>query len=319
MPFSIVKTPVIALEAVTPGGRTVWVKRDDLSHPLYGGNKPRKLIGILAEARRRGMRRIVTLGATGSHHVLATTLFAKEEGIAVAAIVIPQPVTPHVQEILRCSLSQGATLIPARSIGHAMALLPRVLRKGDLFVPPGGSSFSGARAYIDAALEIEEAVGRGEIPVPDRIVVAAGSGGTAAGIAAGVARLGWPTRVVAVAVAGSLSASLVTRVLALGIGRSLAAPRRLSVDGRYLGGGYGHVTAEGEQAAAVARRHALSTDPTYTAKAFAAALDLADARPDENVLYWHTLSSAPVAPLLTGATDMSGWPTELRSVLGAAT
>jgi hypothetical protein len=47
-------------------------------------------------------------------------------------------------------------------------------------------------------------------------------------------------------------------------------------------------------------------DPTYTAKTFAAALDRVNALAEaggepKTVLYWHTLSSAPLAPLLAGA------------------
>jgi hypothetical protein len=45
----------------------------------------------------------------------------------------------------------------------------------------------------------------------------------------------------------------------------------------------------------------IALDPTYTAKAFAAALDRVDAGGVKTVLYWHTLSSAPMAPLLEGA------------------
>lgn len=38
------------------------VKRDDLSHPLYGGNKVRKLELILADVKRKGFREIITAG-----------------------------------------------------------------------------------------------------------------------------------------------------------------------------------------------------------------------------------------------------------------
>ncbi|HEY1534813.1 MAG TPA: hypothetical protein VGF76_12370, partial [Polyangiaceae bacterium] len=70
---------------------------------------------------------------------------------------------------------------------------------------------------------------------------------------------------------------------------------------------YGWATPSGERASEVAARVGLSLDPTYTAKAFASALELAQgelgsiARP-ARVLYWHTLSvaaggSAPSSPL----------------------
>jgi hypothetical protein len=75
----------------------------------------------------------------------------------------------------------------------------------------------------------------------------------------------------------------------------------LSVDSREVGGGYGHPTLDGAAAAETARREMdLGLDPTYTAKAFSAVLKLVlnatRAAPTrvQNVLYWHTLSAAPV-------------------------
>jgi D-cysteine desulfhydrase len=106
------------------------------------------------------------------------------------------------------------------------------------------------------------------------------------------------TRVVGVAVApplklvSAMTQRLARKTAAL-VGRA-ASPERpyVEVDRRWLGRGYGYSTREGERAMAEASRFGLLLDPTYTAKAFAAALDLART---ERVLYWHTLSSAPLS------------------------
>ena len=45
----------------------LWIKRDDRSSPIYGGNKIRKLAFILAEARQRKARHLITLGSIGTH------------------------------------------------------------------------------------------------------------------------------------------------------------------------------------------------------------------------------------------------------------
>jgi len=47
------------------GLKSLWIKRDDLTSPLYGGNKVRKLEFILADARRRGCREVIAVGGTG--------------------------------------------------------------------------------------------------------------------------------------------------------------------------------------------------------------------------------------------------------------
>src|SRR5579864_4316860 len=81
-PLGRYPTPVEPVPSLSRSDCELWVKRDDLTHPVYGGNKVRKLDRILADAKRARpggeharqtvAMRIATLGAVGSHHVLAT-------------------------------------------------------------------------------------------------------------------------------------------------------------------------------------------------------------------------------------------------------
>ena len=69
-------TPVAPLARTSDKLETeVWVKRDDLTAPAYGGNKVRKLEYQLAHAKARGADTLVTAGAVGSHHVFATAYY----------------------------------------------------------------------------------------------------------------------------------------------------------------------------------------------------------------------------------------------------
>jgi 1-aminocyclopropane-1-carboxylate deaminase/D-cysteine desulfhydrase-like pyridoxal-dependent ACC family enzyme len=290
------------------------VKRDDLTHPVYGGNKVRKLEYLLEDARARGARRLVTVGAVGSHHVLATTYFGTKAGFEVEAVLVPQPRTDHVVEVLRADLGLGLRAFPVGSWAAVpWALLARVA-SGARLIPLGGSSAVGTAGYVDAGLELAEQVRRGALPEPDVCVVALGSGGTAAGLAVGFAAAGLRTRVVGICVSAppwALRAS--ARHLARTCGRRAGiAGVRLETDARFLGAGYGSPTPEGEEATALARIHGgLELDPTYTAKAFAGALWFVRARRAATVLYWHTLSSAPMAPLLAAAPDEGHIPSAL--------
>ena len=63
-----------------------WIKRDDASAGHYGGNKPRKLEFLLADARKQGSARIFTIGGTGSNHCLATTLHGRAHGFEVEQV-----------------------------------------------------------------------------------------------------------------------------------------------------------------------------------------------------------------------------------------
>jgi 1-aminocyclopropane-1-carboxylate deaminase/D-cysteine desulfhydrase-like pyridoxal-dependent ACC family enzyme len=160
--------------------------------------------------------------------------------------------------------------------------------------------------------------------VPVVCVVALGSGGTAGGLAAGFEAEGLRTRVVGVCVS---TPPWVLRLTALWLGRACARRagvqatfatmrRRMTMDARFLGAGYGHATGAGDEATRLAREHAgIGLDPTYTAKAFAGALWQVRARRAEHVLYWHTLSSAPMAPLLEGAPREEDLDAPLRALL----
>jgi len=86
----------------------------------------------------------------------------------------------------------------------------------------------------------------------------------------------------------------------------------LVIDRSYRGEGYGRETEKGKAAMHEAEKAGLVLDATYTAKTFAAALDLVSAGSSKTILYWHTLSSAPFAPLLSGAPEL---PSSLGGLL----
>ncbi|KAB2911293.1 MAG: pyridoxal-phosphate dependent enzyme, partial [Kofleriaceae bacterium] len=47
----------------------VWCKREDLTSPVYGGNKVRTLEAMFGRARAAGATRMWATGAYGSNHV----------------------------------------------------------------------------------------------------------------------------------------------------------------------------------------------------------------------------------------------------------
>lgn len=317
-------TPVRRLEDASTERVELWLKDDGRTHADYGGNKVRKLEYALEQAAHGGARRIVTVGAVGSHHVLATTLFAKRRGFEVAALLVPQPRTDHVVANIRAAFGHGLDAWPLRAGSRRasdVAAALRQVRSDDFFLPPGGSSRAGVAGFVAAAAEIAVQVRMGVLPEPDCIFVPLGSGGTAAGLVAGVAAHGLQSTIIAVQVAGMVPAFGV-RALARHASRATGnclsralARRLLRVETRFLGAGYGHPSPEGRDATARAADLGLALDPTYTAKAFAAALDLAR-RPGRTpgresgfvprnrplrALYWHTLSSVPAEDLLRGA------------------
>jgi 1-aminocyclopropane-1-carboxylate deaminase/D-cysteine desulfhydrase-like pyridoxal-dependent ACC family enzyme len=308
-------TAVTRFDAVQRGTAStsrarLWIKRDDLSSDLYGGNKVRKLELLLGDARDAGRTRILTLGAAGSHQVVATAIYGAREGFEVEAVLVPQPASPHAELNLRVALAHGlsATACPAWAL--APAFVAARSGRDAYFVPLGGSNVLGSLGFVDAAHELAAQVRAGELPEPDVAVVAMGSGGTAAGLAAGFEQAGLRTRVLGVAVSPPTAlvkhlarrlAKNTAEAAGMPVAAALRAAARVDVEGRWMGRGYGHPTEEGTAATETAAAGGLALDGTYTAKAFACALALVRRGAMHDVLYWHTLSTSALEPLLGDA------------------
>ncbi len=295
----------------------LWCKRDDRSGTLYGGNKVRKLEFLLGDAEARAVKRVVTVGGIGSHHVLATAIYARQRGLGSDAVVFPQPLNDHVREQLLCDAACGTRLYPTRGYLGVPLALWRARRPPDsLFIAAGGSSPLGTLGYVDAGLELRAQIAAGELPCPDVIYVALGSGGTVAGLSLGLGDL--PTQIVAVRVVERIAANAWrTRRLAQKTVRLLgtstkAAP--FTVAHAQFGGRYGQSTKAAEAAVDQAATVGLRCETTYTGKVMAQLLaDAASGRLDgKRVLFWHTYSAVDLQPLLGEAPPVSALPPLLQ-------
>ncbi len=312
-------TPVHRLPAIEKRlDAGIWIKRDDLSAPRYGGNKVRKLEYLLAEAERKGADTLLTAGAVGSHFVFSTILYGRERGFAVHAALTPQPYARHVEEMLRADLAVGGKLYPVSSTLKAaqklaeLALLARLSSRKALILPPGGSTVIGTLGYVNAGVELAAQIDAGHCPDPAAVYVACGSCGTAAGLALGLAAAGVRTEVIAVRVTDGLFANRVQLARLVRGAESLlrglepsfpaiasTALASITLSDQEFGRGYGLSTPVSEAAAHVAESEGIRLDGTYTSKAFARLLLEADTtRRGKNLLFWHTLSSAPLDPFL---------------------
>jgi D-cysteine desulfhydrase len=273
----------------------LWVKRDDITASAYGGNKVRKFEFLLPVAARRGGP-VVTAGGIGSHHVVAAAVYCRQLGLDVEAVLYPQDVTDdvratqaHLRDLgVRVTLTPSRFLMPVALAGRLAALAPR----RPYLLWPGGSTPLGALGYVSAGLElVADAVDE-----PDAVVVGLGSGGSAVGLALGLAVAGWhKARVVAVRAADPLvTGPPVMAALEAGTAALLAmggwrpTRSRMELNGDWFGGAYGRPTAAGTAAASRGESLGLRVEPTYTAKALAAAFALADA--GERVVFVQTFA-----------------------------
>ncbi len=304
----------------------LWVKREDCAGTgPYGGNKIRKLEWLLGRVQAAGGD-ILTTGPAGSHHVLATSVYARSVGMRVRVVLWPERDSPRVRETLRAIHAAADDVRVAASIVGVLPVWSRQYAAMRIFggfppatLPAGGSDPDGCLGWVAGGMEIAAQVDAGAMPAPARVYVPVGTGGTAAGLWIGLALGGLRTELVGVDVGGArigarevtfaaeamvrlLAARVARRLASWGIGRATPGPLRI-----VRRPGYGVATSEIDEAMHAGTALGLPMEPTYTAKALSVALAEAGG------LYVHTANGHPMGPLLTSAlTDV---PDSLRSLL----
>lgn len=269
-------TPVIALDrlgaalGMRPG--SLLAKLDDATGLAAGGNKVRKLEYLCAEALAQGADTLVTGGGAQSNHARLTAAAARRLGLECTLVLGgPPPNEPAGNLVLDALLGADVVWIDAygfaaveAGIAAACADLRRRGRR-PYPIPIGGSTPIGALGYVRCAGEIRE-----QVPLVTLVVVASGSAGTHAGLAAGfgthemVFGVDVGARPDIAAAVGRLAAD--TAALA-GLPAPIGHPH---VDPGQVGSGYGaHTDACREAIQLAARLEGLVLDPVYTGKAMA--------------------------------------------------
>ncbi len=262
-------------------GHRLWVKRDDLTGSLLSGNKIRKLEFIAAHAIDNGCDTLITCGGLQSNHARATAFVGAQLGLKVHLILRGEEPAQRDGNFLLDHLA-GATVechSPKKYIPGLEQLLEQAQASYTAqghkawVIPTGGSDGLGAWGYISACEELADDFNSHGIERA-HIVTASGSGGTQAGLSAGIALHQLPATLWGVNVCDDES-YFIKKVLAdIEDWRSRyphvpnfdCKPRVL--DG-YVGKGYAIASNEiFELIARLARLEGIVLDPVYTGKAF---------------------------------------------------
>ncbi len=245
----------------------LWLKRDDLLHPLVSGNKWRKLKYNLLAAQAQGFDTLLTFGGAYSNHLYATAAAGQSFGLQTIGIVRGNELA---------NLPRNETLSFCEAAGMKLYFVDRdtYRRKGDpdllaelqttfglcYVIPEGGTNELARRGTAEILPEITQQLGR----VPDVVCCAVGTGGTLAGLAYSVAP--------EANVLGFLSLKAPDFQLPFG----LVSNENLRLLTDYHFGGYARTTPElltfmrdFEQ------RTGVLLDPVYTGKMLAGIYDLA--------------------------------------------
>jgi 1-aminocyclopropane-1-carboxylate deaminase len=259
----------------------LWMKRDDLLHPVISGNKWRKLKYILDHALSLDVDTIISMGGAYSNHLHALAYVGKVLGLKTIGIIRgekPETLTP--------------TLLDMKSWGMELEFVSRSdyrllrqykewhdlpgLKLGQYWLPEGGAQMLALKGVAELVTDIE-------IPY-DTLCVPCGTGTTLAGIVDAVPRQATVLGFAALKNAGFLSAE---------VGAMLSQPRnnwRINLDFHF--GGFAKINAG---LSAFSDDFELKTtiplEPVYTGKMMYAVYDLIKKhyfKPGQRIIAIHT-------------------------------
>lgn len=285
-------SPVTSVDALARG---LWLKREDLNAEPLAGNKIRALEFLLGGVAAGDT--VVTVGAAGSTHALATAVYARRLGAHAQCFRWRQEMNPVARQVAARTAEETGDSALSRSVAGAYLRAVAARLRGVRWVPAGGSSPLGVLGQVNAGLELAMQISAGALPAPDRIVVPLGTGGTVAGLALGLAIANAAVEIVAVRVVPRIlanarhvraligrTAQLIERASGVRVPRPDA--RGVRVVHEFFGGAYGRATEEGDRVARdCLQRTGIVVDPTYGAKALAAAVAQASER-GGTTLFW---------------------------------
>lgn len=323
-PLSDYPTPLEKMKKLgrEAGLSELYVKRDDLTGKIYGGNKIRKLEFVLAKALKDKRREVLTYGFAGSNHALATAVSANLLGLRSISMLMDQINANYIRENLLMSYHSGAELHMKNDFPELMRAtktqkLLHLLKVGKApqVIPPGASEPLGTLGFINAAFELKKQVEEGLMPEPDFLYVGLGTCGTAVGLMIGLEVAGLKTKVMPVSVV--LKSFTDETKVANHFNETVRFLRsfdsslpeielrkdQVEIYSEYLGGNYAQFTEEGVEAVRLAgKTEGLKLDGTYTGKVMSALLDHAKKGKlkGKSVLFWNTKNSRDFSAAIRG-------------------
>lgn len=303
-PLCVLPTPMHPLPRLSHAlGVEVWIKRDDLTGFVGGGNKGRKLEYLASHLLEVGADTMVVCGSLQSNFVRSAGGLCALLGIRCVAAVMSLPYDAEFGRPAGHPPEEGGNVELDRILGVRLEVVPdgpwealfqaaadiaeRERASGHTVyeVPIGGSSPLGAYGFVQAAAEAQESF--------DHIIVPTSSGSTHAGLA-------WHFHGSSTQVHGIAcdpEPDLLDDVVRLcaGLDEMHGQVKRIESGGLLLhrdwvGSGYGVPSQAGQAALKrLAREEGVFLDPVYSAKAMSGLIGLAtQGALSGRVLFWHT-------------------------------
>ena len=282
--------PMPALTKALGGGVNLYVKRDDLLPGVAGGNKTRKLEFCIADALEKGADTVITCGAVQSNHCRLTASWSAKEGLDCHLVLEERVKGSYKKDasgnnflfellgVKSIAVEEGGSDMMAAMEKKADEL--KAAGKKPYIIPGGASNAIGGLGYAACAEETMTQLNQMYLEI-DHIVVPSGSGGTHAGMVAGMTGLnaGIPISGINVSRVKDVQEELIFGLAQkiaekLGIENAVKRDSVVCFDG-YVGEGYSIPTDSMVEAVKLfAQNEAILLDPVYTGKEAAGFIDL---------------------------------------------
>jgi 1-aminocyclopropane-1-carboxylate deaminase len=270
------------IQIALPNGIELFIKREDLLHPIISGNKFRKLKYNIQEAKRLGHATLLTFGGAFSNHILAVAGAGAEFGFKTIGVIRG--------EELECKINENPTLAQAQELGMQFYFVSRAAYRdkeqpsfvshlhekyGNFYlVPEGGTN--------DFAIKgCEEILTDTDKEYFTHIICAVGTGGTISGL------INSSTEKQQLIGFSSLKGAFLSEVI-----RNFVSKTNWSISDTYHFGGYGKVTDELIHFLnSFYSQTAIPLDPVYTGKMVFGILDWIEKGyfpPNAKILMIHT-------------------------------
>lgn len=302
-------TPIEFMSRLTEhfGGPQLYIKRDDQLGLAFGGNKTRKLEFLIADALAQGADTIITTGAVQSNHCRLTLAAAAREGLRCQLVLeerVEGSYSPDASGnnlLYRLLGADKIVVVPGGTdlLAAMEELAVEVRAEGNVpyIIPGGGSNALGALGYVSCADEINAQCFDLGLSI-SHLVCTSGSGGTHAGLAAGMHsnRSGIPITGISVRDSRAPQEAKVHK-LANAAAELAGSPQGVPADAitvrdDFVGPGYSLPTPEMTAAIQIfARMEGIVLDPVYTGKTAAGLIGLIEEGAfdrSSNVLFVHT-------------------------------
>ena len=288
------------LQQVKFEGKKFFIKRDDFSGVELSGNKVRKLEYILYQAIKEKSDYVFTCGGEQSNHSRATVIAASMLGMKTKLFLWGKEKSNPDGNLFLIRFF-GAEIrylnfSEYQNVNQIMLEEKKIFNKKNLkvhVIPEGGSTVVGIKGYFNFVKELNSQI---ELKKMNGILTAAGTGGTAAGILAGLTDAKIKAKVYAVNVL--YSKEIIEEkilLLAEAFCREKKIRGKINPDNLVMLDGYsieGYKNID-ENKIKLIKKFAVQSgiilDPTYTGKAFYAyQQNFLQTKKDQKIIFLHT-------------------------------